>query len=109
MNLIIREDMTVDSVTVAEQCAIEHRAALQLLKTHRAKLESKFGGIAFEMRKGEKLPQGGFAKATRIAHALTEALSTPHRKFCLTSAARAGVPILQMPDGSLGLKKGMRK
>lgn len=44
-------------------------------------------------------------KAARtVAHAITAALSTPHRKFCLTSAARAGVPILQMPDGSLGLK-----
>lgn len=75
MNLTIREDMTVDSVTVAEQCGIEHRAALQLLKTHNAKLESKFGPIAFEMRKGEKLPQGGFAKSTRIAH-LTEDQAT---------------------------------
>jgi len=74
-SLTIREDMTVDSVTVAEQCGIEHRAALQLLKTHGPKLQSKFGPIAFEMRKGSPLAHGGFAKSTRIAH-LTEDQAT---------------------------------
>ena len=48
--LTIREDMTVDSVTVAEQCGVQHKNALELLKAHGHKLEAKFGGIAFETR-----------------------------------------------------------
>lgn len=70
--LTIREDLTVDSVTVAEQCGIEHRAALQLLKTHREKLESRFGPIAFQMRLGNP---GRGGKRIRIAH-LTEDQAT---------------------------------
>lgn len=73
--LNIREDMTVDSVTVAERCGVQHKNALELLKTHGVKLESRFGPIAFETRKGEPLPHGGFAKGTRIAH-LTEDQAT---------------------------------
>ena len=70
--LTIREDMTVDSVTVAEQCGIEHKAALQLMKTHGAKLEGRFGRVTFEM--APFTTKGGTQKR-RIAH-LTEDQAT---------------------------------
>jgi phage regulator Rha-like protein len=70
--LTIREDMTVDSVTVAMECGIEHKAALQLLKVHGPKIESKFGRVTFEMR---PFTTNGGTQKRRIAH-LTEDQAT---------------------------------
>lgn len=60
------DGLRVESLTIAEGAGVEHRATLQLIENHRESLET-FGPLAFEMRKGQALPQGGFAKATRIA------------------------------------------
>ena len=73
MNILtIREDMTVDSATIAKECGVEHRAALQLLKTHQAKIEAKFGRVAFQML---PLETSGGTQHRRVAR-LTEDQST---------------------------------
>lgn len=56
----------ISSEVIAEGAGVEHRAVLQLLSTSQEDFE-QFGPLAFEMRKGQPLPQGGFAKSTRIA------------------------------------------
>lgn len=66
---------TCPSTTVAGQCGIQHHAVLQLIDKHGSSMQSTFGPIAFEMRKGSPLEHGGFAKATRIAY-LTEQQAT---------------------------------
>lgn len=44
----------------------KHRSVLQLLRRYMAQIES-FGPCAFEVRKGQPLAQGGYAKATEFA------------------------------------------
>lgn len=57
---------TTTSLVVANGTESQHRAVLQLIKNNMQDFE-EFGPIAFEMRKGAPLPQGGFAKSTNIA------------------------------------------
>lgn len=57
---------TTTSLIVADGTESQHRAVLQLIKNNLQDFE-EFGPIAFEMRKGAPLPQGGFAKGTNIA------------------------------------------
>lgn len=56
--LIIRPDMTVDSRVIASGCGVEHKAAIQLLETHKLEIESELGLIPFQMeavkRQGER-------------------------------------------------------
>lgn len=66
--------LAVTSETIAQGSGIEHRAVLQLIGNYTDDLE-QFGPTAFEMRKGQPLPQGGYAKATRTA-VLNEPQST---------------------------------
>lgn len=63
-------ELRVSSEKIAAGVGAEHRAVLQLIGTHVDHLE-RFGPLAFEMRMGAALPQGGFGKSTRIAQ-LTE-------------------------------------
>lgn len=72
MNLTISQEMTVDSVTVAEHCGVTHEAALKLLKSHGAKLEAAFGRVRFEIA---TFPTKGGTQKRRIAH-LTEDQAT---------------------------------
>lgn len=60
------QGLVVSSETIAEGAGIEHRAVLQMIASNQEDLGT-FGPIAFEMRKGEALPQGGFGRSTRIA------------------------------------------
>ncbi len=59
-------DLVVTSETIATGAGVEHRAVLQLVATHEDAL-GQLGPSAFGMRKGAPLPQGGFAKGTRVA------------------------------------------
>lgn len=59
-------DLVVTSLTIADGAEVQHKNVLELIDTHQRPLE-RFGQVAFETRKGKALPQGGFAKATRIA------------------------------------------
>lgn len=45
---------------------MQHKNVLELLENNRPDFE-EFGPFAFETRKGRALPQGGFAKGTRLA------------------------------------------
>lgn len=60
------EDLFTTSEAIASGAGVEHRATLQLIDRHADDLKD-FGPLAFEMRKGAALAQGGFAKATRVA------------------------------------------
>jgi len=71
MNILISKEMTVDSVTIAQQCGVEHESAIRLLSTHSDKIEGRVGPVRFEIGVGKPLPQGGFGAAPKIAH-LTE-------------------------------------
>lgn len=66
---------TCPSTVIAEACGVTHQAVLKLVDSHLASIESAFGPVGFEIRKGSPLEQGGFAKGTRIAF-LTEQQST---------------------------------
>lgn len=59
-------ELVVTSLTIAEGAGVQHKNTLELIEANRTELE-EFGPLAFETRKGAALPQGGFAKATRIA------------------------------------------
>jgi phage regulator Rha-like protein len=56
----------VDSLLIAEHLQIQHKNILALIDDNKPIFE-EFGRLAFETRKGEPLPQGGFAKSTRYA------------------------------------------
>lgn len=58
--------LVVTSETIAEGAGVEHRAVLQLIGKRSFELE-QFGPVAFEMRQGSALPQGGFGASTRVA------------------------------------------
>lgn len=49
MNILITKDMTVDSVTIAQECEVEHESAIRLLNTHLGSIEGSFGGVRFEI------------------------------------------------------------
>jgi phage regulator Rha-like protein len=51
------------SLVLAEQLGIQHKNVITLIEKHADNL----GPFAFQTRKGKKLPQGGFAKSTRVA------------------------------------------
>lgn len=73
MKLIIREDMTVDSRTIATGSGIEHKAAIQLLDNHRDAIESELGVVPFQMEKPSPGSKGG--RPERVAY-LTEDQAT---------------------------------
>lgn len=56
---------TVDSRIVAEELGIEHRALIQLIRTHQESIESNFERVAFEMLPSETA--GGIQNLT-VAH-----------------------------------------
>lgn len=58
--------LVVTSETIAEGAGVEHRAVLQMIAKHETRIK-RFGPLAFEMRQGSPLPQGGFAATTRVA------------------------------------------
>ncbi|MEX8031701.1 Rha family transcriptional regulator [Microbacterium sp. 20-116] len=58
--------MLVSSETIAAGAGVQHKNVLELVENSRADFED-FGPIAFETRMGVPLPQGGFARSTRIA------------------------------------------
>lgn len=72
MKLAIRDDMTVDSRTIAEGCGVTHKAALQLLASHKAEIENELGRVAFQMA---PLATRGGAQEQRVAF-LTENQAT---------------------------------
>ena len=68
-NLVTIDDNGVavtTSLAMAEGVGNEHKTVIQLIRQNIEDLQ-EFGPIAFGMRKGESLPQGGFAKATQYA------------------------------------------
>jgi phage regulator Rha-like protein/phage antirepressor YoqD-like protein len=54
------------SLAIAEGVGNPHKSVIQLIRQNASDLE-EFGPLAFGMRKGGALPQGGFAKATEYA------------------------------------------
>lgn len=56
---------TVDSRLVAEQLGIEHRALIQLIRTHQESIESNFERVAFEML---PLETAGGVQNLTVAH-----------------------------------------
>ncbi len=54
------------SLIVAEHCELAHKQVIALVRKYQSDFE-ELGPLAFETRKGEALPQGGFAKATEYA------------------------------------------
>lgn len=63
---IIDGQSVTTSLTIAKGTEVQHKNVLELVRTYQADLE-EFGPLAFETRKGESLPQGGFAKSTEVA------------------------------------------
>jgi hypothetical protein len=57
---------TTTSLAIAEGGDVQHKNVMALIRQYLDDLQD-FGPIAFKTRKGEPLPQGGFAKATEIA------------------------------------------
>lgn len=57
-------DLRVNSRVIAEKLGVDHKATIQLIDKYTKTLE-RFGPLPFEMGKGNRLPQGGYAKATR--------------------------------------------
>lgn len=54
------------TLAIAEGVGRPHHGVIQLVRQHQADFE-EFGPLAFEMRMGEALPQGGYGKATEFA------------------------------------------
>jgi phage antirepressor YoqD-like protein len=70
MNSIVNLNNTgcpvTTSLAIAEGVGNPHKSVIQLIRQNTSDME-EFGPLAFEMRKGEALPQGGFAKSTEYA------------------------------------------
>lgn len=66
--------LAVTSETIAHGSGVEHRAVLQLVNTYEQDLQ-QFGQTAFEMRSGQRRPQGGTGRPVRVA-VLNEPQST---------------------------------
>lgn len=62
----IKNEARVDSRMLADHLGIHHKNVLAMIDAHNHRFE-KFGPLPFKTRKGDALPQGGFAKATRYA------------------------------------------
>lgn len=62
----VKNEARVDSRMLAEHIGIQHKNVLATIDSQISRFE-RFGPIAFKTRKGEALPQGGFAKPTRYA------------------------------------------
>ena len=45
----IQGELVVDSRIIAEQLGIEHRSFIKLIRKHQIKIETKFGGVGFEI------------------------------------------------------------
>ena len=60
------DTFVVSSETVAGGSGVQHKNVLELIDANRTDFED-FGQVAFETRKGSALPQGGFARSTRVA------------------------------------------
>lgn len=65
-----KQEARVSSLVLAESLDIQHKNVLALIKENIAAFK-EIDRLTFETRKGEPLPQGGFAKSTRYA-SLTE-------------------------------------
>jgi phage regulator Rha-like protein len=63
---VVNGEATTTSLAIADGTEIQHKNVMELVRTYKADLE-EFGPVAFETRKGEPLPQGGFAKAMEFA------------------------------------------
>lgn len=63
---LYKKQLTTTSEIIAEKCGIEHKAAIQLIRKYIDRFQKR-SPLTFEMRKGKKLPQGGFAKSTEYA------------------------------------------
>jgi phage regulator Rha-like protein len=72
--LTIREDMTVDSRTIATGSGIKHINALELLETHRSVIESELGVVRFETEAVKREGERG-TKHVKVAY-LTEDQAT---------------------------------
>ena len=68
------------SEVIAKGAGVEHRAILQTLHKYSEDFQT-FNPLAFEMRKGKALPQGGFAKSTEYA-VLSEQQATLLVTYC---------------------------
>lgn len=60
------QQLFTTSLIVAEGCKLEHKEAIATVRKFKSDFE-ELGRLAFESRKGEALPQGGFAKSTEYA------------------------------------------
>ena len=67
-NLIVIKDNQALTTTlaIADGTQNSHEAVIKLARRYQSDLE-EFGPLGFQIRKGEPLPQGGFAKATEYA------------------------------------------
>lgn len=61
-----KHEARVDSRLMAEHLHIQHKNALALIDEYKPEF-IELGRLAFETRKGDPLPHGGFAKSTRYA------------------------------------------
>ncbi len=73
-----KKQLTTTSEIIAENCGIQHKNALALIRKYIDKFQM-FNPVAFQTRQGEKLPQGGFAQSTEIA-----ILNEPQATFLIT-------------------------
>lgn len=55
-----------NTLAIAVGVGLEHQFVIRLVRKYKTDFE-EFGPFDFQSRKGEKLPQGGFAKATEFA------------------------------------------
>lgn len=58
--------LAVTSETIAQGSGIQHKNVLDLIENRRSDFE-QFGQTAFEARSGERRPQGGTGRPTRVA------------------------------------------
>lgn len=63
---ITNGQLLTTSTAIAEGIGNPHKAVIQLIRNNENDLR-EFGPLAFEMRKGKPLPQGGFGKSTEYA------------------------------------------
>lgn len=73
------------STAISEGVDRPHKNILEIIRSNLSDFE-EFGPIAFETRKGEALPQGGFAKATEYA-----LLNEHHATLLITFMRNIGV------------------
>jgi len=60
------QQLFTTSLIVAEGCKLDHKEAIATVRKFKSDFE-ELSPLAFESRKGEALPQGGFAKSTEYA------------------------------------------